>query len=273
MTDRLNTVKTAKYLRGEAVIACPPQRREQRDAKINEFADHIVLMAGSPSVFDPRACIEHDLPRVRAELERLDWNSNRWHVLDRKGAPKDSLAPEEMAIRYRPCPLDPFMFAPAEAELIEIEARVRGYEPFFSSNGIPAQDPLALFDGLIRADDLGHPQMPADVSLFIQVVSLLRSGDAPWAKHHLWQLEVLWRLLRTAVTEESAFADMRATVDLLDHREHVRSDEDQASAVSRAANSATIALLEIYNRGGSKPSLVPPRASWRQEPAQPLSIS
>lgn len=264
MTHRLISAKTAKYLRGEAVLACPPQARQRRDAQINEFAGHVVLMTGSPSVFDPRACIQRDLSQVRAELEHFDWSSNQWHVLDRTGKPKDSLSPEEMAARYRPCPLDPFMYVPIEADLVEIEARVHGYEAFFVAAGVPADDPIALFRGLLRADDAGHPQMPADASLFIQAVPLLRGGAAPWVRHHLWQLEILWRLLRPSVTEEAAYADMRATADLLDHRDHVRHDEDHATAVSRAANSATIGLLEIYNRGGSKPSLVPPRVSWDQ---------
>jgi hypothetical protein len=220
------------------------------------------MMARSPSVFDPRACIDGELPRVRGELDRLDWNSDLWHVLDRRGTPKESLTPPEMAARYRPCPLDPFMYAPIEPELIEVEARLEGYDVFFATDGVRVEDPLALFRGLLRADELGRPQMPADAPLSVQSVPLLRGGEAPWARRHLLHLEMLWRLLRSRVDTDGAFADMKATAELLDGPNQIRIIEGDASAMTHALTWSVIAMLEIQERGGTRPALVPPRPFW-----------
>lgn len=265
MTRGLISTRTANYARGAAVYACPPPSRHARDARIDDFASHVTLLTRSPSVFEPRACLDGELPPVRAEIERLDWNSGLWHVFDDKGFHKESITAETMNERYRGCPLDPFLFAPTGAPMVEVEARLEGYEGFFVAKDLRIEDPIAFFRGTIRLDESGRPRLPADAPLFVQAVPLLRSGDAPWARHHGFHLELMWRLLRSTVAAEGAWADMKVTADLLDYPNHIRVIDEHASAMASAFTSAVIAIMEIKTGGGTKPALVPPRPSWSHQ--------
>jgi hypothetical protein len=262
MSERLVSSWKAPYVRGEAVYACPPPARHARNARLEQFASHVTLMARSPSVFEPRACLDGELPPVRSVVERLDWNAGRWEVLDRRGMWLETIPAEEMLARYVPCPLDPFMFAPADAVPIEVEARIEEYDGFFVADGKRIEDPLKFFRGLIRVDAEGKARTPADAPLFVQSIPILRGGDAGWVRSHLMQVELIWRLLRSSVSERGAWADMKVAADLMDHPNQVRMLEEHASAMTSAFTSAMIAILEIKERGGVRPALVPPRPSW-----------
>lgn len=206
--------------------------------------------------------MDGELPPVRAAAERLDWNSGLWHVFDHRGLPKESITPEVMHERYRACLPDPFLFAPANAPRLEVEARVDGYEGHFIADGAIIEDPITFFRGSIRLDEMGRPRLPADAPLFVQAVPLLRNDDAPWARQHRFHLDLLWRLLRSSVSPEGTWADMKVTADLMDYPNHMRLIEDHASAMASAFISAAVAMMEIKARKGMKPALVPPRPAW-----------